>query len=148
MLVGFTLIGLIVGLRTHDIATLNLRTLTDYDSGMWWLVVTEVVVLSAVAFLTAARSPARVRAWQHALRLAVALALTVLMICLHCQVSAHYGLSLLGIGELGGGLSGELFLKPQLWQAVSLGALWGLAAGFVGALLARPVHRRGRVETP
>ncbi|OXY89233.1 hypothetical protein BEK98_39295 [Streptomyces diastatochromogenes] len=135
-------------LRTPDVSTLNLRTLTAYDTGMWWLMVTDVVVLSAVAFLMAARSPARVRAWQHALRLAVALALTVLMICLLCRVSAHYGLSLLGIGELGGGLSGELFLRPQLWQAVGLGALWGLAAGFLGALLARPVHRRGRVETP
>ncbi|WP_097256534.1 streptophobe family protein [Streptomyces sp. Ag109_G2-15] len=135
-------------LRTPDVSTLNLRTLTAYDTGMWWLVVTDVVVLSAVAFLMAARSPARVRAWQHALRLAVALALTVLMICLLCRVSAHYGLSLLGIGELGGGLSGELFLRPRLWQAVGLGALWGLAAGFLGALLARPVHRRGRVETP
>lgn len=135
-------------LRTPDVSTLNLRTLTAYDTGMWWLVVTDVVVLSAVAFLMVARSPARVRAWQHALRLAVALALTVLMICLLCRVSAHYGLSLLGIGELGGGLSGELFLRPRLWQAVGLGALWGLAAGFLGALLARPVHRRGRVETP
>ncbi|MFJ9820918.1 streptophobe family protein [Streptomyces sp. NPDC101151] len=135
-------------LRTPDIATLNLRTLTDYDPGMWWLVVTEVVMLAAVAFLMAARSPARVRAWQHAVRLAVALALTVLMVCLLCRVSAHYGLSLLGIGELGGGLSGELFLRPQLWQAVGLGALWGLGAGFLGALLARPVHRRGMVETP
>ncbi|MFE1884827.1 streptophobe family protein [Streptomyces diastatochromogenes] len=135
-------------LRTPDVSTLNLRTLTAYDTGMWWLLVTDVVVLSAVAFLMAARSPARVRAWEHALRLAVALALTVLMICLLCRVSAHYGLSLLGIGELGGGLSGELFLRPRLWQAVGLGALWGLAAGFLGALLARPVHRRGRVETP
>ncbi|MFF7125542.1 streptophobe family protein [Streptomyces sp. NPDC008240] len=134
-------------LRTPDVATLNLRTLTEYDHGMWWLLITEVVVLSGVAFLMAARSPARVRAWQHALRLAVALALTVLMICLLCRVSAHYGLSLLGIGELGGGLSGELFLEPQLWQAVGLGVLWGLAAGFLGALLARPVHRRGKVET-
>ncbi|MFE1313793.1 streptophobe family protein [Streptomyces sp. NPDC058755] len=135
-------------LRTPDVATLNLRTLTEYDRGMWWLLVTQVVVLSGVAFLMAARSPARVRAWQHALRLAVALALTVLMICLLCRVSAHYGLSLLGIGDLGGGLSGELFLEPELWQAVGIGALWGLAAGFPGALLARPVHRRGKVETP
>lgn len=134
-------------LRTPDIATLNLSTLTEYDPGMWWLLVTEVVMLPAVAFLMAVRSPARVRAWQHALRMAVALALTVLMVCLLCRVSAHYGLSLLGIGDLGTGLSGELYLRPRLWQAVGLGALWGLAAGFVGALLARPVHRRGGVET-
>ncbi|MFC9279402.1 streptophobe family protein [Streptomyces collinus] len=135
-------------LRTPGTATLNLRTLTGYDSRMWWLLVTDVVLLLAVAFLTAVRSPVRVPAWQHAVRLAVALALTVLMVCLLCRMSAHYGLSLLGIGDLGGGLSGEVFLRPRLWQAVGLGALWGLAAGFLGALPARPLHRRGRITAP
>ncbi|MEU4038065.1 streptophobe family protein [Streptomyces collinus] len=135
-------------LRTPDIATLNLRTLTGYDSRMWWLLVTDVVLLLAVAFLMAVRSPVRLPAWQHAVRLAVALALTVLMVCLLCRISAHYGLSLLGIGDLGGGLSGEVFLRPRLWQAVGIGALWGLAAGFLGALPARPLHRRGRIGTP
>ncbi|WP_411041468.1 streptophobe family protein [Streptomyces collinus] len=135
-------------LRTPGIATLNLRTLTGYDSRMWWLLVTDVVLLLAVAFLMAVRSPVRLPAWQHAVRLAVALALTVLMVCLLCRISAHYGLSLLGIGDLGGGLSGEVFLRPRLWQAVGIGALWGLAAGFLGALPARPLHRRGRIGTP
>ncbi|MFJ9833057.1 streptophobe family protein [Streptomyces sp. NPDC101169] len=135
-------------LRTPDIATLNLRTLTGQDRGMWWLLVAQVVLTSAVAFLMAARSPAWVAAWRHAVRLAVALALTVLMVCLLCRISAHYGLSLLGIGDLGGGLSGELFLRPRLWQAVGLGALWGLVVGFLGALAARPVRRRGRVDVP
>lgn len=135
-------------LRTPDIATLNLRTLTEQDGGMWWLLVAQVVLTSAVAFLMAARSPAWVAAWRHAVRLAVALALTVLMVCLLCRISAHYGLSLLGIGDLGGGLSGELFLRPRLWQAVGLGALWGLVVGFLGALAARPVRRRGRVDVP
>ncbi|WP_434975098.1 streptophobe family protein [Streptomyces collinus] len=135
-------------LRTPGVATLNLRTLTAYDSRMWWLLVTDVVLLLAVAFLTAMRTPVRLPAWRHAVRLAVALALTVLMVCLLCRMSAHYGLSLLGIGDLGGGLSGEVFLKPGLWQAVGLGALWGLAAGFLGALPARPLHRRGRIGPP
>lgn len=93
---------------------MNLRTLTAYDGRMWWL---------AVA--------------------AVALALTALAVCPLGRISAHYGLSLLGIGDLGGGLSGELFLRPQLWQAVGLGALWGMVAGFLGALPARLMHRRG-----
>ncbi|MGV4983789.1 streptophobe family protein [Streptomyces sp. NRAIS4] len=135
-------------LRTPDVSALNLRSLTDHDGRWWWLVVVDVILLLAVAFRMAARSPARIRLWQHAVHLAVALALTVLMICLTGRVSAHYGLSLLGIGDLGGGLSGELFLKPQLWRAVGLGALWGLVAGFLGALLARPVHRRGEVGRP
>ncbi|WP_443055897.1 streptophobe family protein [Streptomyces sp. IBSBF 3136] len=135
-------------LRTPGVATLNLRTLTGYDSRMWWLLVTDGVLLLAVAFLMAVRVPARLPAWRHAVRLGVALALTVLMVCLLCRMSAHYGLSLLGIGDLDGGLSGEVFLRPRLWQAVGLGALWGLAAGFLGALPARPLHRRGRVGTP
>jgi len=133
-------------LRSKDTATLNLSTLADYDSRVWWLVAVDAVLLLAAAFVMAARSPARMRAWQHALHLAVALALTVLMICLLGRITAHYGLSVLGIGDLGGDLSGELFLEPEVWSAVGLGALWGLAAGFLGGLLARPVRRRGETD--
>ncbi|WP_053659876.1 streptophobe family protein [Streptomyces sp. MMG1121] len=128
-------------LRTRDVSALNLRSLTGYDGRWWWLAVLDALLLLAVAFRMAARSPARIRLWQHAVHLAVALALTVLMICLTGRLSAHYGLSLLGIGDLGGGLSGELFLEPRLWQAVGLGALWGLVAGLLGGLLALPVRR-------
>ncbi|MBL1084640.1 hypothetical protein JK359_22165 [Streptomyces actinomycinicus] len=133
-------------LRTPDVSELNLRSLTAYDGRMWWLVVVDAVLLLAVAFRMAVRSPARIRLRQHALHLAVALALTVLMMCLTGRVAARYGLSLLGISDLGGGLSGELFLSPRLWQAVGLGALWGLVAGFLGGLCARPVRRRGPVD--
>ncbi|WBO68172.1 streptophobe family protein [Streptomyces camelliae] len=135
-------------LRTPDVSVLSLRSLTGYDGRWWWLVVVDALLLLAVAFRMAVSSPARIRLWQHALHLAVALALTVLMICLTVRVSAHYGLSLLGIGDLGGGLSGELFLRPMLWQAVGLGALWGLVAGLLGGLLALPVRRRGDVGEP
>lgn len=135
-------------LRTPDVSTLNLHTLAAHDGRVWWLLVLDAVLLLATGFLMAARSPSRVRAWQHAVRFAVALALAVLMICLVGRVSAHYGLSLLGIGDVGGGLSGDLFLKPEVWSAVGLAALWGLVTGFLGALLAKPVHRRGVVEIP
>ncbi|MCC5478048.1 streptophobe family protein [Streptomyces sp. NPDC059680] len=135
-------------LRTPDVSALNLRSLTDYDGRWWWLVAVDAILLLAVAFRMAASSPARIRPWQHSVHLGVALALTVLMICLTCRMSAHYGLSLLGIGDLGGGLSGELFLRPQLWRTVGLGALWGLVAGFLGGLAARRVQRRGEVGGP
>ncbi|MFF6990766.1 streptophobe family protein [Streptomyces sp. NPDC010273] len=135
-------------LRTPDISTLNLHTLAAHDGRVWWLLVLDAVLLLATAFLMAARSPSHVRAWQHAVHFAIALALAVLMICLVGRVSAHYGLSLLGIGDVGGGLSGDLFLKPEVWSAVGLAALWGLVTGFLGALLAKPVHRRGVVEIP
>jgi hypothetical protein len=133
-------------LRTPDTATLNLDTLSGYDGRVWWLMAVDAVLLLAAAFLMAARSPARMRAWQHAVHMAVALALTVLMICLIGRISAHYGLSVLGVGDLGGNLSGSLLLRPQLWGALGLALLWGLVTGFLGALLARRVHRRGEVE--
>ena len=134
-------------LRSKDTATLNLSTLAEYDGRVWWLVAVDAVLVLAAGFVMAARSPARTRAWQHALHMAVALALTVLMICLVGRISAHYGLSVLGIGDLGGDLNGELLLKPHLWTAVGLAALWGLAAGFLGALLARPVRRQDQAES-
>ncbi|BAC68865.1 hypothetical protein AQJ43_10745 [Streptomyces avermitilis] len=132
-------------LRTPDVATLDLRSLAHYDGRVWWLVVVDAVLILAAAFVMAVRSPARIRAWQHALHMAVALTLTVLMICLVARVYAHFGLSLLGIGDIDGGLSGVLFLKPRLWTALGWAVLWGLVTGFLGALLARPVHRRGEV---
>ncbi|MFE4627460.1 streptophobe family protein [Streptomyces mirabilis] len=132
-------------LRTPDVSTVNLRTLGHYDGRVWWLPVVDALLLLGAAFLMAARSPARVRAWQHAVRMALALALTVLMICLVGRISAHYGLSLIGIGDAGGGLAGELFLEPRLWGALGLAVVWGLVSGFLGALLARGVRRKGEV---
>ncbi|MFI9169552.1 streptophobe family protein [Streptomyces lincolnensis] len=129
-------------LRSSDTAALDLGSLAEYDGRVWWLVVVTALLLLTAAFVMAARSPARVRAWQHALHMAVALALTVLMICLVGRISARYGLSVLGIGDLGG-LGGQLSLEPELWTAVGLAVLWGLVTGFLGALLARPVRRRG-----
>ncbi|MFE6097612.1 streptophobe family protein [Streptomyces massasporeus] len=133
-------------LRTPDVSELNLRTLAEHDGRVWWLLVVDVVLLLAAAFVMAARSPARVRAWQHAVHMAVALVLTVFMICVVGRVSAHFGLSVLGIGDLGGGLGGQLFLRPKLWGAVALAVPWGLVTGFAGALLARHVRRRGEVR--
>ncbi|MEV0224473.1 streptophobe family protein [Streptomyces sp. NPDC050704] len=132
-------------LRTPDLSTLDLRTLAEHDGKVWWLVVVNAVLLLTAAFLMAARSSARMRAWQHALHMAVALTLTVLMICLVGRISAHYGLSVLGIGDLGSGLSGDLLLRPRLWTALGFAALWGLVTGFLGGLLASRVHRRGEV---
>ncbi|OQD57447.1 hypothetical protein BM536_002710 [Streptomyces phaeoluteigriseus] len=133
-------------LRGSETATLNLRTLTEQDGRVWWLVAVDAVLLTAAAFVMAARSPARTPAWRNAVHTAVALVLTVLTICLVGRVSAHYGLTLFGIGDLGGtGLTGDLFLRPRVWSALGLAALWGLVAGFLGGLLARGKAGRGRV---
>lgn len=136
-------------LRTPDISALNLGTLAEHDGRVWWLPVVAAVLLLTTAFLMAVLSPSRIRAWQHAVHLAVALALTVLMVCLLGRISARLGLSVLGIGDLGEGLSGQVLLKPRVWGAVGLGLLWGLVTGFLGALLARRVGRRsGRAPDP
>ncbi|MFB9351646.1 streptophobe family protein [Streptomyces heliomycini] len=136
-------------LRTPDVSALNLGTLTEHDGGRWWwLLVVVAVLLVATATVMAARSPARVRAWQHAVRMAVALALTVLMICLTVRISARFGLSVLGIGDLGEGFSGRVLLRLRLWGALGLALLWGLVTGFAGALLARAPRRRHGAGTP
>lgn len=132
-------------LRTPENSTLNLRTLAEHDGRVWWLLVVAAALVLWAAFLMAARSPARMRARQHAVHMAVALTLTVLAVCLLARVRAHYGLSLLGIGDLGGGLSGRVELWPHLWRALILAVAWGLVTGFIGGLLARRVHRRGEV---
>ncbi|MFC8949587.1 streptophobe family protein [Streptomyces rochei] len=129
-------------LRKPDVAALNLGSLTERDGRWWWLLVVAAVLLLAAGVLLARRSPAAVPAWLHAVHMAVALALTVLMIGLVGRISAHYGLTVLGIGDLGGGLAGQLFLRPRLWAAVGLALPWGLVTGFLGALLARRVGRR------
>ncbi|GHB40148.1 hypothetical protein GCM10010377_33820 [Streptomyces viridiviolaceus] len=131
-------------LRSPDVATLDLGTLAEHDGRVWWLPVVDVVLLLAAGWLAARRSPADIPAWRHAVHMAVALAFTVLMICLVGRISAHYGLSVLGIGDLDGGLSGELFLRPQLWGAVGLALPWGLVTGFLGALPVRWAGRRAR----
>ncbi|TQJ46928.1 streptophobe family protein [Streptomyces sp. SLBN-115] len=135
-------------LRSPDDARLNLGTLAEHDSRVWWLLAVDAALLLLAAFVMAAHSPAGTRAWRHAVRMAVALVLTVLMICLVGRISAHYGLSVLGIGDLGGDLSGELFLRPEVWSALGLAALWGLVAGFLGGLLAGAARRRGRARPP
>ncbi|GGT28440.1 streptophobe family protein [Streptomyces chromofuscus] len=130
-------------LRSEDVEAVDVGVLAEHDARWWWLVVAAVLLVLAAAFVMAARSPERVRLWQHAVRTAVALALTVLMICLVGGVSASYGLSVVGIGDLGGDLAGELFLRPRVWSALGLAVLWGLVTGFLGGLLARGTRRRG-----
>lgn len=128
-------------MRGRRTATVNVSTLAERDGRVWWLVVVAVVLVLAAAFLMAVRSPARVRPWQHAVRMGVAMALTVLVVCLIVQVTARYGLSLVGIGDVGG-LGGEVFLQPRLWAATGIGLAWGLVAGLLGSVLAAPVRRR------
>ncbi|MEU0439220.1 MULTISPECIES: streptophobe family protein [unclassified Streptomyces] len=124
-------------LRTPDIATLDLGTLTGHDGRWAWLPVVEAVLLVLTGRLTALRSPAPPRPWRHAVHLAAGLLFAVLTICLTGRITAYLSLSVLGIGDLGGGLGGELLLRADVWPALGLAVLWGAAAGLLGALAAR-----------
>lgn len=133
-------------LRGPDLSRIDVAALAERDGRAWWLVVVAAVLLLGAGVLAAVRSPAHVRPWQHALHLAAALALAALVVCLLGRVQVQFGLSLLGIGDVGGGLGGAVELRPALGRTVGLALLWGAVSGFLGALLARPLHRRGRVE--
>ncbi|MDQ0785469.1 streptophobe family protein [Streptomyces sp. B3I8] len=139
-------------LRTRDVSTLDLGTLARHDGRAWWLAVVDAVLVLSAAYVAALRSPARLPLWRHGVRTGVALALTVLGVCATTRISAHYGLSLIGVGDLGGGLSGVLFLRPRLWSAVGTALAWGLVAGLLGGLAARrwppPVRGRGTPLPP
>ncbi|GLF97059.1 streptophobe family protein [Streptomyces yaizuensis] len=120
----------------------NLSTLAEQDARVWWLLPAAAVLLLAAALVTAARTPTPLPLWQHSARMAVALVLTVLMICLTARVEARLGLSLIGLGDLGGGLGGTVSLLPRIWTALGLAALWGLVTGALGGLFAGVLRTR------
>ncbi len=133
-------------LRTrHGQRTLDLGAVVARDARGWLLVALAAVVLLTAAFLAAVRSPATTPTWRHATKMAVALALTLLAVGLLTRILARYGLSLIGIGNLGGNLGGEVVLLPQLPRLLLAGAASGLVTGGVGSLLARRVRHRGEV---
>lgn len=128
-----------------DLSTVDLSSLAAHDGRAWWLLPIAAVLLLGAAFVAAVRSPARIRLWQHALHGGIAFALTILVVAPVTLVEARFGLSILGIGDLGS-LGGEVLLRPHVWKTAGLALLWGLVAGFLGALLARPVRRRGEID--
>ncbi|MFG2094816.1 streptophobe family protein [Streptomyces sp. NPDC048612] len=135
-------------LRTHGQRTLDLGSLAAHDRRAWLLVALAAVVLLAAAFTAAVRSPVRRPAWRHGVEMAVALAVTLFAVGLLTRISAHYGLSVIGVGDLGGDLGGEVTLEPQLLRLVGLGLLWGLVTGVLGSLAARGVRHRGEAPAP
>lgn len=144
-------------------ATIDLGSLAEQDARAWWLLPLAAVLLLAAAFLAARRTPRTVRLWRHAVRFALAAAVTMLLVGLWTRVDAAYGLSVLGVGLGQGGLAdllgavlgaenplaglggGSLTLRPVLWTAVPLAAGWGLLTGALGALLATRVRHDGEV---
>ncbi|MCX4744035.1 streptophobe family protein [Kitasatospora sp. NBC_01287] len=116
-------------------ATVDITALAQQDARAWLLVPLAAVVLLAAAVLMVRRHALPAPAWQHALRLAAALGCAMLLIGLLTRVDAALGLSLLGIGDLGGQV-GAVSLHCDLPLTVGVAVLWGGVAGFLGALFA------------
>ncbi|MFB9480388.1 streptophobe family protein [Streptomyces filamentosus] len=128
------------------LSTVDLSSLAAQDARAWWLLPVAAVLVLAAALLAAVRSPAGVPAWRHALHLGVGFGLTMLAITPLTLVEARFGLSVLGIGDLGG-LGGEVVLRPDVWRTAGLALLWGLATGFLAGLLAPRLRHPGRLPT-
>ncbi|KNB53942.1 streptophobe family protein [Streptomyces caatingaensis] len=122
-------------------ATVDLASLSRHDGRAWVLVAVAAVALAAAGFLTARAFPAPL--WRQGVRLAVGLAAGLWAAGAATGLSARYGLSLLGIGELGT-FGQAVRLRALLPRLCGLGALWGLVAGVLGGLAARVVPGGGR----
>ncbi|MFE7132148.1 streptophobe family protein [Streptomyces sp. NPDC057638] len=130
-------------LRTPGGGTLNLETLAGHDGRVWWLLAGAALLTLGAGLLLAARSPGDTPLGLLAVRMAVALVLTVFTVCSLVRVDASWGLSLLGIGDAGGALGARVRLDPRLWSALGLAVLWGLVTGLLGGLLARWLRPAG-----
>lgn len=115
-------------------ATVDLASLSRHDDRTWVLVAVAALALATVGWLTARAFPAPL--WRQGVGLAVALAAGLWAAGAATGLSARYGLSLLGIGDLDA-FGHEVRLHALLPRLFGLGALWGLVAGLLGGALAR-----------
>lgn len=124
--------------------TLDLGTLADYDERAWLLVPAAALLLFGAGVLAALRTPAhraaRTKPWQHALYLAIAVGVTLLIVGLTTDIAARFGLTVIGVGDIGGP-GGAISLAADLLPLVGYGVLWGLVMGFLGALVAGRMRR-------
>lgn len=133
----------LLGERTDERITIN--RLAELDGRVWLLVVACVLMMLTAGVLTAARTPVPSGvtpagrdagpygfAGQCALRLGVATALALPLLVWLTGISAGASLSVFGFDAFEAGLD----LHGSAPLALLLGAAWGAAGGFAGALLA------------
>lgn len=129
--------------------TLDLATLAQYDGRAWLLLPAAALLLLGAGILAALRTPTRravrTKPWQYALHMAIAVGVTMLVVGLVTPIAARFGLSVIGVGDVGG-LGGNISLDSNLLPLVGFGLLWGLVMGFVGGLIASRLRRPGEVE--
>ncbi|WP_347404595.1 streptophobe family protein [Streptomyces sp. MST-110588] len=111
--------------------------MAELDGRVWLLAVAAALAMLLAGVFTAVRTPRKgVPVLSYALRCALplagatALALPLLVRLTH--VSADAGLSVFGFDAVGASVE----LRGSVPMALALGAVWGAAAGLLGALLA------------
>ncbi|MEV5507329.1 streptophobe family protein [Streptomyces orinoci] len=130
-------------------ASVTVSRLAQLEPRIWLLTVACVLLILLAGVLTAARTPRGGRsvtafAGRCALSLGATTALALPLLVLATRLKADAGLSVLGVDAVGAGLD----LQGSLPAALALGALWGLAAGFLGALLTTATSTTGRRAAP
>ncbi|WP_461014109.1 streptophobe family protein [Streptomyces daliensis] len=132
-----------------DGRSMTVADLAGLDSRVWLLTVAVGLALLAAGVLTGARTPRRERergrgVLGFAVRCGVSLgavtAVALPVLVLLTGVEANAGLSVMGFDAMGAGVE----LRGSVPGALVLGALWGAAAGFVGALMACATGAAGR----
>ncbi|RSR97790.1 hypothetical protein EF913_30095 [Streptomyces sp. WAC04189] len=118
----------------------TLARLAELDGRVWLLGVAAALLMLSAGVLSAARTPVapgEERSWTFAgrcaVRLGLATAVALPVSAWLTEVSVDASLSVLGVDAFGAGLD----LRGPLATALLPGALWGAAAGAVGALLTR-----------
>jgi len=131
--------------------SITLGRLAQLDGRVWLLPVAVALMLLAAGVLTATRTPVRAggrpgalrEASAAALRLGVALAVTVPVLLALGAVSVDANLSVFGFSAVGAGLR----VSGNLAAGAGLGLVEGALFGFLGALLARRFAAEGPPPT-
>ncbi|MFD7326739.1 streptophobe family protein [Streptomyces sp. NPDC059875] len=110
--------------------------LAELDGAVWLLAVAAAVAMAAAGVLAAARTPraglgTASFAGRCGVRLGVATALALPLLVVLSGVSVDASLAVLGIDAFDAGIE----LHGDMGAALLLGAVWGAAAGGLGALL-------------
>ncbi|WP_328846557.1 streptophobe family protein [Streptomyces sp. NBC_00258] len=130
--------------------SVSLGRLAELDSRVWLLGVAAALMMLYAGVLTAVRTPfVRERgvlgfAGRCALRLGIVTALAMPLLAWLTDVSVDASMAVLGIDAFDAGIE----LHGHLGMALLLGALWGVGAGTVGALLACATGAAGRHAAP
>ncbi|MGY5084240.1 streptophobe family protein [Streptomyces sp. 900105755] len=135
-------------LNSRSDQSVTLGHLAGLDGRVWLLGVAAALLMLLAGVFTAVRTPAGRTApgfaGRCAVRLGIATALTLPLLAWLADVSVDASLSVLGFDAFGAGIQ----LHGEQGMALLLGAVWGAAAGALGALLAWVTGAAGSRAAP